>query len=117
MRDTHSTYINVTAELGAVGLALFVIALAIPVLGARRALRRSANHGAGDANAIAMLASGLLGFLVCGLFGTYTQMSFLYLHLALLHCATAIFVSHHGPSVQSTVERPFVRHRHRRGMA
>jgi putative inorganic carbon (hco3(-)) transporter len=81
-RDAHSTYITLRAELGWPGLGLFALMLAIPLIQAWRAGRRAGpSIQRGQVLAVAV---ALLGFLAAGVFGSFAQLSFLYIQLALL---------------------------------
>lgn len=83
-RDTHSTYLNVLAELGWPGLLLFigmVAAVVVPTERVRRQLQ--ALYPARSAQ-MRLLELGLLAFLLAGVFGSYSRLSFLYLHMASL---------------------------------
>jgi O-antigen ligase len=75
-RDTHNTYLNIAAETGLFGLALWVAMLVLVV---KRVLREPefARDGPGR-----WLLRGLLAFLVAGVFGTYAAVSLPYLVLA-----------------------------------
>jgi probable O-glycosylation ligase (exosortase A-associated) len=80
-KDAHSTYLSVLAEAGWPGLALFVTMIGISLKQAWTARRRLPGPEAG---AVTVMAVALVGFMVAAVFGTFSQLSFLYLHLALL---------------------------------
>jgi putative inorganic carbon (hco3(-)) transporter len=82
-RDAHSTYLSVRAEAGWPGLGLFLLMIAIPLVQAFRARRRLKQYPAQSAT-ITSLAVALIGFMAAGVFATYPQLAFLYLHMALL---------------------------------
>lgn len=83
-RDTHSTLLNVTAETGIVGAALFLLILAAVILRAERARRWLRRSGSRDALALWFLEAGLIAYLTAGLFGSFAKLSHLYIYLALL---------------------------------
>jgi len=83
-RDTHSTYLNVLAETGYLGLLLFLGLLWSVVRVAERARRLSRFAHPRLALQLLYLELGLLAFLVAGVFGSFAKLSFLYLHLILL---------------------------------
>jgi O-antigen ligase len=84
-RDTHSTYINLVAETGYPGLLIFGVLVAGTMLHAQRARRRCRALLPRTAQQLFFLHMGLLGFLVAGIFASYSRISFLYLHLALMY--------------------------------
>jgi hypothetical protein len=59
VRDAHNAYLETLAELGPVGLALLVLSLGVPLLGARRAAASAAGRAALAAY-VALLAHALL---------------------------------------------------------
>jgi O-antigen ligase len=83
-RDTHSTYLNVAAETGAVGLLLFLGMLGAVLAGAERARRRLRDRDPAGAGRLWLLQAGLLAYLTAGVFGSFAHLSHLYLFLALV---------------------------------
>lgn len=83
-RDTHSTFLNVLAETGVVGLALFLTLFSMVILKAERVRRRAAQLLPHSAQQILYLELGLLAFFTAGIFGSYGGLAFTYVHLALL---------------------------------
>jgi O-antigen ligase len=83
-RDTHSTYLNVAAETGGVGLVLFLGMLAAVLVGAERARRRLRETDPEGAGRLWLLEAGLLAYLTAGVFGSFAHLSHLYLYLALV---------------------------------
>jgi O-antigen ligase len=79
-RDTHSTYLNLTAETGFIGLAIFLssyIALMFSVEQLRRRAKKLRPH---TAQTLFFLEVGLLGFFTAATFGSAAHISFLILH-------------------------------------
>jgi probable O-glycosylation ligase (exosortase A-associated) len=85
-RDTHSTYLNVAAETGLIGFALFMSVIVVTVRRAERVRRRAASVDPGGAHQLLLLEFGMLAYLVAGLWGSYAKLNMLYLHLVLLWC-------------------------------
>lgn len=83
-RDTHSTYLNVLAETGYPGLALFLTLVGGTVLYVDRTRRAHRNAFPRAAIQLYFLEIGLLSFLVSGIFGSYSRLSFFYIHLVLM---------------------------------
>jgi O-antigen ligase len=83
-RDTHSTYLNVAAETGLPGLFLFLGLVGSVLVGAERVRRRGRTLLPGPSAQLYALEIGLIAFLVAGLWGSFSSLSFLYLHLALI---------------------------------
>lgn len=86
IRDTHSTYLNVAAESGLVGLALFLAMIAI-ALGDAEITRRRAKQFP-IAQWLLALELGLVAFLVAGIFGSYSKLALLYIQLVFLWVVT-----------------------------
>jgi O-antigen ligase len=59
VRDAHSLYLELAAELGAVGLALLLIALLAPIVAAMRARRRPLVAGTAGAYVIYIVHAGI----------------------------------------------------------
>jgi len=81
-RDTHSTYLNVAAETGLPGLFLF-LAMILTVAVSCERTRRIAK-GTKWAEQLLTLELGLLAFLLAGVFGSFSKLSFLYIQLAVM---------------------------------
>ncbi len=86
-RDTHNTYLNVAAELGLPGLALWIAMFVSVFRSGRRIAAVAADQVWGGA---VWVRRGLAGFLVAGVFGTYAYLSFPYLIAAVLWSALAV---------------------------
>jgi O-antigen ligase len=84
-RDTHSTYFNVAAETGIPGIAIFLALVLGTILYAERVRRRSKTVMPLYAQQLYYLQLGLIGFLIAAVFASYSRISFLYLHLALIY--------------------------------
>jgi putative inorganic carbon (HCO3(-)) transporter len=88
----HSVYVQIAAELGLVGLVVF-LALLVRTARTLRAVRRRAGRDTRlGAFAHALLAS-LLGYAVCGLFQSAAYFAFFYLLLGLAAAMGALVVA------------------------
>jgi O-antigen ligase len=85
-RDTHSTYLNVTAELGFVGLIIFLSSYAGLMLAVDKQRRRAKKLRPLTAQTLFMLEAGLLGFFTAATFGSAAHVSFLILHATMMWC-------------------------------
>lgn len=83
-RDAHSTYLTLAAETGIPGLLLVLGCVGV-ALGrsrkTRRQIRLTLPH---RARQLQLLEIGLVAFMIAGIWGSYSKLAFLYLHLALL---------------------------------
>jgi probable O-glycosylation ligase (exosortase A-associated) len=89
-RDTHSTYLNVTAEMGFVGLIIFLssyVGLLISVDKLRRRAKKLRPH---TAQTLFMFEVGLLGFFTAATFGSAAHVSFLILHATTMWCVAEL---------------------------
>ena len=80
-RDTHSTYLNVAAETGLIGLVIFVVsylAAFVSVESTRRKLKALRPH---TAQILYAMEVGGIGFFVAAVFGSMAHVSFLVLHV------------------------------------
>jgi O-antigen ligase len=80
-RDTHSTYLNVTAETGLIGFIIFAssyLATFISVDATRRKLKKVRPH---TAHILYAMEVGGAGFFVAAIFGSMAHVSFLVLHV------------------------------------
>ena len=84
-RDTHSTYINATAETGLFGvgtlLALFLYAL----WKAGKQVEKIKRWSPPVAMQLSFIRFGFIGLMVSGLWGSYQRTAFLYLYIALMY--------------------------------
>jgi O-antigen ligase len=87
-RDTHSTYLNVAAETGVPGLILFLGMIGTVVAGAELTRRRA--PGSARSRQLFALELGLLAFLLHGIFGSLSKLSFLYIQLAFIWVLTEV---------------------------
>lgn len=83
-RDTHSTYLNVAAEVGYPGLLIFIGIVVSAALVAERTRRRIKRDSPDAAARLWYLEAGLLAYMTAAIFGSFSQLALLYLHLALL---------------------------------
>jgi O-antigen ligase len=90
-RDTHSTFLNLAAELGLPGLVIWC-ALVWSVLAYAYRSRKLAAPG-DLATQQAWLERSLWAYLIAGLFGTYAKLSFPYMMLAVLWCSANLLAS------------------------
>jgi len=88
--DTHNTYLNILAETGLPGLVLFLALVTSVLRYAHAARRRASRTFPAQSERIRWLLFGLIGYLIAGLFGSYARLSFPYLALALVWCASRI---------------------------
>jgi putative inorganic carbon (HCO3(-)) transporter len=88
-RDTHSTYINVLAETGIVGFALFASIFLSVAVQAERVRRRIRAVMPTTAQQLYYLELGLLAYFLAGIFGSFSKLSFPYIQAALLFSLTA----------------------------
>ena len=86
-KDAHSTYLTVLAETGVVGLFLFVGMLTTVLMESERTRRQMVRLMPRHAHQLRILQAGLVGFLVAGVFGSYSRLSFLYLLMTLIWVA------------------------------
>jgi O-antigen ligase len=87
-RDTHNTYLNLAAEVGLPGLALWC-ALAWSVLRYAYHRRRLAAPGELSSQQ-AWIERALWAYLVAAVFGSYAALTFPYLVLAVLWCSAIL---------------------------
>jgi O-antigen ligase len=80
-RDNHSTYLNVTAESGFVGMiiwAMTYLGTFISLEATRRKLKKLRPQ---TAQVVYAMEAGTLGFLIAAIFGSMAHVSFLVLHV------------------------------------
>lgn len=77
-------YLNLVAETGYVGFALFMLFLVSAVRMSIQAQRVLRAHSPNAARQLQLLNAGLLGFLLACVFATLHRSSFLYLYVAVI---------------------------------
>lgn len=83
-RDAHSTYMTLLAENGAIGLLLFLLLVGATIwksVTVRHRIRGALPWGTMQ---LRFLELGLIAFLVAGIWGSYSKLTFLYVHIALI---------------------------------
>lgn len=88
MRDTHSTFLRVIAETGYPGFILFIVPFIISIVAAESNRRRWAQRYPDRTMNIKYVEAALIGYFVCGIFGSYAHTIFLWLHLGILSILT-----------------------------
>lgn len=88
-RDAHSTYITLAAENGIPGLLLFLVLVGATIWQAHSVRRRVRAVTPDGAMQLRFLELGLICFLVAGIWGSYSKLTFLYVHLALIWALAA----------------------------
>ena len=83
-RDTHNTYMNVAAETGLPGLALFLGLCGAVLARAEHVRRRVRRTMPGGSQQLVYLEAGLAAYLLAGVFGSFAKLPFLYVHLVLM---------------------------------
>jgi hypothetical protein len=83
-RDTHSTYLNLLAEVGVIGFTLFLTIIVYTIVDAERARRRAAPGDPEGARSLLLLELGLVAYLVAAVWGTYGKLNMTYIMLLLV---------------------------------
>jgi O-antigen ligase len=87
-KDTHNTYLNLAAETGIPGALLFVAMMASLLRFTRRVRREAARVLPDAGQQLRFLELGMIGFLVAGIFGSYSYLNFPYVFMGFLYsCA------------------------------
>jgi hypothetical protein len=90
LKDTHNTYMNVAAETGLPGLALFLALITNVLIGARAARGGGANASPAQQEIVRWLQLAVIGYLIAGVFGSYARLNVPYVFLALLWSASRV---------------------------
>lgn len=80
-RDTHSTYIRLTAEMGFPGLAIYLVMWGLVVAKLRTVRKRLRHQRPREHQALLFVELAVLAYLVASIFGSYGLLSFNYLAL------------------------------------
>jgi O-antigen ligase len=89
-RDTHSTYLNVMAETGAIGFLIFVLSYGLTLMDIERTRRRAKALRPYTAQTLFALEAGTLGFFIAAIFGSMAYVSFLVLHVVVTWCVAEL---------------------------
>ena len=84
-RDTHSTYLNIAAEMGLVGFAIFVSMIVHVLLYSRRARMKMQSRFPALAVQQFNLEVGLYGYLIAAIWGSYSGFIATYIHLVVMY--------------------------------
>lgn len=96
-RDTHSTYLNLLAEVGPIGLACFLAIVAGTLLDARRVRRGAPQSSRGAARQLFYLEVGAYGYLIAAIWGSYGGLVFTYFYFAIIYVAASILDDERTP--------------------
>ena len=107
-RDTHNTYLNVMAETGIVGFVLFMALFGMAMFHSERVRRRIRDKFPRYSQQLLYLNLGLLGYLLAGIFGSFSGLSFPYIYLAVLVAMTTM-AERASTSCHGYAHRPKVR--------
>ena len=91
-RDTHSTYLNVLAELGIVGFALFAAIIVMTVKASRSARRKMKERAPALSLQLFYLEVGLYGYLVAAIWGSYGFFIPMYVHMVLMNMGAKLLL-------------------------
>jgi O-antigen ligase len=80
-RDTHSTYLNLTAETGFVGVLIYLVSFIVTMVKIDSVRRRAKKVLPATAQTLFVYEAGALGFFVSATFGSMAHVSFLWLHV------------------------------------
>ena len=83
-RDTHSTYLNVTAETGFIGLLIFVSTYVGAFIAVERTRRKLKKLRPLTSHMVYAFEVGAVGFFVAATFGSLAHVSFLVLHVVVM---------------------------------
>jgi O-antigen ligase len=93
-RDTHSTYLNLMAELGIPGFLLFAAMIIITLRTSYSARKKMQAKAPVLALQLFYLEVGLYGYLVAAIWGTYGALVPTYVHLVAIHVAARLLLEH-----------------------
>jgi O-antigen ligase len=85
-RDTHSTYLNVTAETGFIGIIIFASTYLATLIGIDSTRRKLKKLRPLTAQLVYAMEIGTVGFFIAALFGSLAHVSFLVLHVVAMWC-------------------------------
>jgi O-antigen ligase len=89
-RDTHSTYLNVTAETGFVGAAIFFGTYLIALLQVNAVRRRAKKLLPATSQVLFIYLAGTVGFFITCVFGSMAHVSFLILQVIVMWVITEV---------------------------
>lgn len=105
-RDTHSTYLNILAELGIVGFFCFMGIMYETVTAARASQTLARTVSPRLAVQLFYLEVGLYGFLVAGIWGSYGKLIPLYVTVATVYVAARLLREEIAERAARAVPRP-----------
>lgn len=90
VRDTHSTYLRLTAETGFPGLILYLLMWGSVMLKLRTVRKKIRNERPRDQQMLLFIEMSIVAFMVASTFGTYPYLSFTYLSIAVAWLTASI---------------------------
>ena len=105
-RDTHSTYLNVIAECGVLGLAVMVALWLTTLVRSGLAIRRLRAWSPQVATQLQFLQFGFIAYLVAAVWGTYQRIAFTYLYVSILYLFSEIYLALAAGGAPSGQPRP-----------
>lgn len=97
-RDTHSTYLNILAELGVVGFICFSMILYITLTSSYRARKLAKATQPALAMQQLYLEVGLYAYLVAGIWGTYGKLVPTYFYISIVCVSAKLLVEEVAPA-------------------
>lgn len=88
-RDAHSTYLTLLVENGVIGVLLFLLLVGATIAKSASVRRRIRHALPAGAMQLRFLELGLICFLIAGIWGSYSKLTFLYIHIALIWAVAA----------------------------
>jgi O-antigen ligase len=92
-KDAHNTYAHTAAELGVVGLIIFLTCCLATIY---QGFRASTKMGKQDAAVLRTLLIGLVGYLLAGIFASLEYINVLWLQLLLVECIVVAIAAPRG---------------------
>lgn len=111
LRDAHSTYLSFAAETGIPGLCLFCLLVGTTLLRAER-IRRRQSRSMWTAPLLCYLELGYGAYLIAGIWGSYDQLVYGFVYLAIIAALTEtsrerlLFPVENLRSLRRTIIRP-----------
>ncbi|MEP6618263.1 MAG: O-antigen ligase family protein [bacterium] len=96
LRDTHSTYLNVMAEVGIPGFCIFMGMIVVTLKNARRVRRQMEARYPALSLQLFNAEVGFYGYMVAGIWGSYAAVSQTHIHLVTIYALTELLAQEGG---------------------